>query len=124
GGSPPPPPGRPGRSRSPPGGWGGRCTSPGAPVAGPGPCTAGRRGQRGRSRIGSGVEVGAVLALQLVELGAKFADVLEAAVHRGKTYVGHLVELPQGLHHPLPRSEERTSELQSRENPVCRLLLQ
>src|SRR5690606_41602065 len=28
------------------------------------------------------------------------------------------------LHHPLERSEEHTSELQSRENLVCRLLLE
>src|SRR3712207_7414392 len=42
-----------------------------------------------------------------------------AAQHHG-VVVGHLVE--QGLHRP--RSEEHTSELQSRQYLVCRLLLE
>src|SRR5690606_41459846 len=45
----------------------------------------------------------------------RFFDVLRAMLF----YIG---EFPEKLHHP--RSEEHTSELQSRENLVCRLLLE
>src|SRR5690606_40771533 len=38
--------------------------------------------------------------------------------------VSELAELPDGVQSTLDRSEEHTSELQSRENLVCRLLLE
>src|SRR5690606_40969803 len=49
--------------------------------------------------------------------------------HRGSSAVRELLDLnrvpqPAGVDASTPRSEEHTSELQSRENLVCRLLLE
>src|SRR2546429_1469409 len=50
-------------------------------------------------------------------------DRLRAQVFFFQVTVRHLLLLP-GLHFPLERSEEHTSELQSRLHLVCRLLLE
>src|SRR5690606_41812358 len=46
---------------------------------------------------------------------------IERVLHDAAVGVGHGVSSPL---HAVPRSEEHTSELQSRENLVCRLLLE
>ena len=46
----------------------------------------------------------------------------EGLAQRRKRYAGHGDTFEEGLH--VPRSEEHTSELQSRRNLVCRLLLE
>src|SRR3712207_8707672 len=55
-------------------------------------------------------------------LGAKLAEHLKLLL--GPGYRGHLVARFDQLRHKRPRSEEHTSELQSRQYLVCRLLLE
>src|SRR5678816_2458028 len=38
---------------------------------------------------------------QAIHLLTECLDVLKTAIHRGKTYVSHLIEMPQLFHHPL-----------------------
>src|SRR5690606_41810400 len=74
---------------------------------------------------------------EIIEHFRSGADVvfLDAPVGAGKTLIGELVRRELGIDHAVYicsdrqlqdqfRSEEHTSELQSRENLVCRLLLE
>src|SRR5690606_39623869 len=77
------------------------------------------------SRVGVAWIFGACGSCEWCQSGAE--NLCPRFVATGRDVDGGYAELmvaPADFVHPLPRSEEHTSELQSRENLVCRLLLE